>query len=146
MGLKAVSESVANPILHYANNIQGSISLLQAIQKCGVKTLAFSSSATVYCEFQYLPCNDGKPTKPMNPYRKSKIQVEEILWDLVAYDAGWKITSLKHFNSVAAHESRLIGEGSNGIPNNLMPYVAKVASNELPHSNMFGDHSACPWF
>ena len=138
-GLKAVGEAVANPILYYANNVQGSISLLQAMQKAGVKTLVFSSSATVYGGPQYLPYDESHPTKPMNPYGQSKLQVEEILRDLAASDAGWKITSLRYFNPVGAHESGLIGEDPNGIPNNLMPYVAKVASGELPHLNIFGD-------
>lgn len=138
-GLKAVGESVANPVLYYANNVQGSISLLQAMQKVGVKTLVFSSSATVYGEPQYLPYDEDHPTKPMNPYGQSKLQTEKILRDLAISDADWKITSLRYFNPVGAHESGLIGEDPNGIPNNLMPYIAKVASGELPHLNIFGD-------
>jgi len=138
-GLKAVGESVANPVLYYANNVQGSISLLQAMQKVGVKTLVFSSSATVYGEPQYLPYDENHPTKPMNPYGQSKLQVEEILRDLAASDFEWKIASLRYFNPVGAHESGLIGEDPNDIPNNLMPYVAKVASGELPYLNIFGD-------
>lgn len=138
-GLKAVSESVVNPVLYYANNVQGSISLLQAMQKVSVKILAFSSSATVYGEPQYLPYGENHPTKPMNPYGQSKLQVEEILRDLAASDPEWKIASLRYFNPVGAHESGLIGEDPSGIPNNLMPYVAKVASGELPHLDIFGD-------
>jgi len=138
-GLKAVGESVANPVLYYANNVQGSISLLQAMQKVGIKTLVFSSSATVYGEPQYLPYDEEHPTKPMNPYGQSKLQVEEILRDLAASDPKWRIISLRYFNPVGAHESGLIGEDPNGVPNNLMPYVAKVASGELPHLNVFGD-------
>jgi UDP-glucose 4-epimerase len=138
-GLKAVGESVINPVLYYANNVQSSISLLQAMQKVGVKTLVFSSSATVYGEPQYLPYDEDHPTKPMNPYGQSKLQVEEILSDLSASDPEWKIASLRYFNPVGAHESGLIGEDPNGTPNNLMPYVAKVASGELPHLNIFGD-------
>ena len=138
-GLKAVGESVTNPVLYYANNVQGSISLLQAMQKVGVKTMVFSSSATVYGEPQYLPYDENHPTKPMNPYGQSKLQVEEILRDLAASDPEWKIASLRYFNPVGAHESGLIGEDPNGIPNNLMPYVAKVAAGELPHLNIFGD-------
>jgi UDP-glucose 4-epimerase len=138
-GLKAVGESVANPILYYANNVQGSISLLQAMQKVGVKTLVFSSSATVYGEPQYLPYDEDHPTNPMNPYGQSKLQVEEILRDLAASDSEWKIISLRYFNPVGAHESGLIGEDPNGIPNNLMPYLMKVASGELPHLNIYGD-------
>lgn len=138
-GLKAVGESVANPVLYYANNVQGSISLLQAMQKVGIKTLVFSSSATVYGEPQYLPYDESHPTKPMNPYGQSKLQVEEILRDLAVSNPEWKIASLRYFNPVGAHESGMIGEDSNGIPNNLMPYVVKVASGELPHLNIFGD-------
>ena len=139
-GLKAVSESVVNPILYYANNVQGSISLLQAMQKVGVKTLVFSSSATVYGEPQYLPYDENHPTKPMNPYGQSKLQVEEILRDLAASDPEWKVSSLRYFNPVGAHDSGLIGEDPNGMPNNLMPYIAKVASGELPHLNIYGDN------
>jgi UDP-glucose 4-epimerase len=138
-GLKSVSESVTNPVLYYANNVQGSISLLQAMQKVDVKTLVFSSSATVYGEPQYLPYDEDHPTKPMNPYGQSKLQTEEILRDLAASDPEWKIVSLRYFNPVGAHESGLIGEDPNGVPNNLMPYIAKVASGEFPHLNIFGD-------
>lgn len=138
-GLKAVGESTANPILYYANNVQGSISLLQAMQNFGIKTLVFSSSATVYGEPQYLPYDENHPTKPMNPYGQSKLQVEEILRDLAASDNEWKIIALRYFNPVGAHESGLIGEDPNGIPNNLMPYVSRVAFGELPHLNIFGD-------
>lgn len=138
-GLKAVSESVDNPLLYYSNNVQGSISLLQAMQKIGIKTLVFSSSATVYGEPKYLPYDEDHPTKPMNPYGQSKLQVEEILRDLAVSDPKWKIASLRYFNPVGAHDSGFIGEDPNGIPNNLMPYVVKVASGELPHLNIFGD-------
>ena len=138
-GLKAVSESVANPVLYYANNVQGSISLFQAMQKVGVKTLVFSSSATVYGEPQYLPYDEEHPTKPMNPYGQSKLQVEQILRDLALSSCNWKIVSLRYFNPVGAHESGLIGEDPNGIPNNLMSYVTKVAYGELPHLNVFGN-------
>ena len=141
-GLKAVGESVANPVLYYANNVQGSISLLQAMQKVGVKTLVFSSSATVYGEPQYLPYDEDHPTKPMNPYGQSKLQVEEILRDLAASDPKWKIVSLRYFNPVGAHESGLIGEDPNGIPNNLLPYISKVATRELPYLSIFGNDYA----
>ena len=143
-GLKAVSESVANPVLYYANNVQGSISLMQAMKKAGVKTLVFSSSATVYGKPQYLPYDEDHPTKPMNPYGQTKLQVEEILRDLAISDANWKIASLRYFNPVGAHESGLIGEDPNGIPNNLMPYIAKVAFGELTHLNIFGNDYETP--
>jgi len=139
-GLKAVGESVANPILYYANNVQGTISLLQAMQRVRVKSLVFSSSATVYGEPQYLPYNEAHPTIPMNPYGKTKLQTEEMLSDLAASDPEWRIVSLRYFNPVGAHESGLIGEDPNGTPNNLMPYVAKVATGVLPHLNVFGDN------
>lgn len=138
-GLKAVGESVANPVLYYANNVQGSISLLQAMQKVGIKTLVFSSSATVYGQPQYLPYDEDHPTKPINPYGQTKLQVEEILRDLVISDPEWRVVSLRYFNPVGAHESGFIGENTNYMPNNLMPYVAKVASGELPYLNIFGD-------
>ncbi len=138
-GLKAVGESVANPISYYANNVQGSINLFQVMQKVGIKTLVFSSSATVYGEPKYLPFDEDHPKNPMNPYGRSKLQVEEILRDLADSDSEWKIACLRYFNPVGAHESGLIGEDPNGIPNNLMPYVAKAASGELPHLNIFGD-------
>jgi UDP-glucose 4-epimerase len=137
--LKSVAESIANPLLYYANNVQGSISLLLAIQKVGVKTLAFSSTATVYGEPQYLPYDENHPTKPMNPYGQSKLKTEEILRDLATLNSEWKIINLRYFNPVGAHESGLIGEDPNGIPNNLMPYVAKVILGELPYLNNFGD-------
>jgi UDP-glucose 4-epimerase len=143
-GLKAVGDSVANPVLYYANNVQGSISLLQAMQKVGIKTLVFSSSATVYGEPQYLPYDEEHPTRPMNPYGQSKLQVEDILRDVVASDSEWKIISLRYFNPVGAHESGLIGEDPNGIPNNLMPYLMKVASGELPYLNIYGDDYQTP--
>jgi UDP-glucose 4-epimerase len=143
-GLKAVSESVSNPVLYYANNVQGSISLLQAMQKVGVKKLVFSSSATVYGRPEYLPYDEDHPTKPMNPYGQSKLQVEEILRDLAVSDSEWKIASMRYFNPVGAHESGLIGDDPSGIPNNLMPYIAKVVSGELPHLNIFGDDYETP--
>ena len=99
----------------------------------------FSSSATVYGEPQYLPYDEDHPTRPTNPYGQSKLQTEEILRDLAVSDPEWKIASLRYFNPVGAHESGVIGEDPNGIPNNVMPYVAKVASGELPHLNIFGD-------
>lgn len=138
-GLKAVGESVTNPVLYYANNVQGSISLFQAMQKVGVKTLVFSSSATVYGGPEYLPYDEDHPTSPMNPYGKSKLQTETILRDVATSDLEWRIICLRYFNPVGAHESGLIGEDPSGTPNNLMPYVAKVAIGNLPHLNIFGD-------
>jgi UDP-glucose 4-epimerase len=138
-GLKAVGQSVTDPLLYYANNVEGSISLLQAMQETNVRVFVFSSSATVYGQPQYLPYDENHPTSPMNPYGQTKLQVEEMLQDLVASNSEWKVISLRYFNPVGAHESGLIGENPNGIPGNLMPYVAKVGSGELPHVRIFGD-------
>lgn len=138
-GLKAVGESVAKPLDYYANNVLGSISLMQAMQAANIKTLVFSSSATVYGEPQYLPIDEAHPTGATNPYGRSKLQVEEILVDVAKADPAWRIACLRYFNPVGAHDSGLIGEAPTGIPNNLMPYVAQVASGKLPHLNVFGN-------
>lgn len=138
-GLKSVSESVQDPVKYCANNVQGSISVLQAMQEVGIKTFVFSSSATVYGEPQYLPYDEEHPTNPMNPYGRTKLQVEQLLHDLARSDPQWAIACLRYFNPVGAHPSGLIGENPQGIPNNLMPYVAKVASGQLPHLNIFGN-------
>ena len=102
------------------------------------KLLVFSSSATVYGEPQYLPYDECHPTNPLNPYGQSKLQAEEILHDLAKSDPAWTIASLRYFNPVGAHESGMIGEDPNGVPNNLMPYVVRVATGSLPHLNIFG--------
>lgn len=138
-GLKAVAESVQNPIEYYANNVQGSISLLQAMKSCNVKTIVFSSSATVYGEPQYLPYDEKHPTNPINPYGRTKLQVEQILRDLCESDSEWRVAILRYFNPVGAHKSGFIGEEPNGIPNNLMPILNKVASGEISHVEIFGD-------
>ena len=138
-GLKSVAESVTNPVLYYANNVQGSISLLQALQKVSIKTFVFSSSATVYVESQYLLYDENHPTNPMNTCEKTKLHVEEILRDLATPDSEWNIVILRYFNPVGAHESGLIGEDPNGVPCNLIPYLAKVASGAPPELNIFGN-------
>ena len=138
-GLKAVGESVANPLKYFDNNVSGSIVLLLAMQEAGVKRIVFSSSATVYGIPQYLPYDEDHPLAPVNPYGETKLQVENILTDICGSDNSWQVALLRYFNPVGAHDSGLIGEDPNGIPNNLMPYVAKVASGELPHLNVFGD-------
>jgi len=138
-GLKAVGESVEKPIDYYENNVTGSISLFKAMRFANVRTLVFSSSATVYGDPQYLPLGEQHPTSAINPYGRSKLQVEEILADLAESDPEWRIACLRYFNPVGAHESSLIGEDPNDIPNNLMPYIAQVASGKLPHLNIFGD-------
>jgi len=137
-GLKAVGESVEKPVEYYANNVQGTISLLQAMQSAKVKTLVFSSSATVYGEPQYLPLDENHPTSATNPYGRSKLHIEEILNDLAESDAEWRIACLRYFNPVGAHESGQIGENPNGVPNNLMPYIAQVATGQRPCLSVFG--------
>jgi UDP-glucose 4-epimerase len=143
-GLKAVGESVANPVLYYANNVQGSISLLQAMQKVGVKTLVFSSSATVYGDPQYLPIDESHPTSATNAYGRSKLHIEEILKDVANSDAGWKIICLRYFNPVGAHESGLVGEDPRGTPNNLMPYIAQVVVGKLAKLQVYGNDYPTP--
>lgn len=143
-GLKAVGESVAKPLDYYANNLQGTISLLQAMQSCGVGTIVFSSSATVYGDPSYLPIDERHPTSATNPYGRTKLQIEEMLADLAASSPVWKIARLRYFNPVGAHPSGLIGEDPNGIPNNLMPFVARVAAGILPKLSVFGNDYATP--
>lgn len=138
-GLKAVGESDQDPLKYYDNNVAGSISLLEAMKRVNVKTIVFSSSATVYGEPQYLPYDEEHPLNPINAYGRTKLQVEEILQDLAISDSEWRIALLRYFNPVGAHESGLIGEDPNGIPNNLMPYIMQVASGKLPHLNIFGN-------
>ena len=138
-GLKAVGESVEKPADYYANNVQGTISLLQAMRSVQVKTLVFSSSATVYGEPQYLPLDENHPTSATNPYGRSKLHIEEMLKDLAASDPAWRIACLRYFNPVGAHESGLIGENPNGVPNNLMPYIAQVAAGQRAELSVFGD-------
>ena len=138
-GLKAIGESVENPVEYYANNIQGTISLLQAMQSAQVKTLVFSSSATVYGRPKYLPLDEIHPTSANNPYGRSKLQIEEILKDIADSDSDWRIACLRYFNPVGAHESGLIGESPIGVPNNLMPYIAQVASGQRAELRVFGD-------
>ncbi len=138
-GLKAVGESVANPLDYYANNVQGTVSLLQAMQAEHIKTLVFSSSATVYGQPQYLPLDEDHPTSATNPYGRSKLHIEEMLNDLAASNPEWRIACLRYFNPVGSHESGLIGENPNGIPNILMPYIAQVAAGQRTELNIFGD-------
>lgn len=138
-GLKAVGESVEKPIEYYANNVQGTISLLEAMKLTNIKTLVFSSSATVYGDPQYLPIDENHPTSATNAYGRSKLHIEEMLKDVANSDAEWKIICLRYFNPVGAHESGLIGEDPSGIPNNLVPYIAQVAAGRLPYLNIYGN-------
>jgi len=137
-GLKAVAESVKNPVEYHANNVQGTISLLQAMKCVQVKKLVFSSSATVYGEPEYLPLDESHPTRATNPYGRSKLHIEEMLNDVAASDPDWRIACLRYFNPVGAHESGLIGENPNGVPNNLMPYLAQVAAGQRAELSVFG--------
>lgn len=127
-GLKAVGESVEKPLDYYDNNVIGTHSLLMAMIACDVKTMVFSSSATVYGEPQFLPLTEDHPLSATNPYGRSKLMVEDILRDLYHADPTWRIAILRYFNPVGAHESGLIGEDPHGVPNNLMPFVAQVAA------------------
>jgi len=138
-GLKSVAESVQEPLQYYDNNITGSISLLEAMKSVDIKTIVFSSSATVYGPPNYLPYDEIHPLNPINPYGRTKMQVEQILQDLANSDPKWNIALLRYFNPVGAHESGLIGEEPCGAPNNLMPYIMQVSSGRLPHLNIFGN-------
>ena len=137
-GLKAVGESVAKPLDYYEVNVGGTVALLQAMQATGVRTIVFSSSATVYGEPRQLPIPEDHPLSATNPYGRTKLVIEDMLRDLHASDPAWRIAMLRYFNPVGAHESGLIGEDPNGIPNNLMPYVAQVGSGRLERLRVFG--------
>jgi UDP-glucose 4-epimerase len=139
-GLKAVEESFEKPIDYYANNVHGTISLLQAMLARQIKNLVFSSSATVYGEPQFLPVDESHPTVAVNTYGRSKLHVENILSDLALSDSEWRIACLRYFNPVGAHESGLIGDSPKGIPNNLIPYIVQVSKGNLPYLSVFGDN------
>lgn len=138
-GLKAVGESVEKPLGYYQNNITGTLNLLAAMSAAGCKRLVFSSSATVYGMSENLPFREGAPTSATNPYGMSKLIIERILTDLCASDPEFAIASLRYFNPIGAHESGLIGEDPAGIPNNLLPYIARVADGSLDYLRVFGD-------
>ncbi len=138
-GLKAVGESEKNPLKYYQNNVCGTLSLLEAMKNINLKQLVFSSSATVYGIPQYLPYDESHPLIPINPYGRTKFQIEQILQDIASSDKDWRIISLRYFNPVGAHESGWIGENPKGIPNNLMPYLVKVARGDLPELKIFGN-------
>ncbi|QHS09395.1 UDP-glucose 4-epimerase GalE [Sinimarinibacterium sp. NLF-5-8] len=144
-GLKAVGESVAQPLRYYQNNVEGTLTLCDAMQKAGVFTLVFSSTATVYGNAQTMPISEATPTgHTTNPYGSSKLMVENILRDLAAADPRWRIAVLRYFNPVGAHSSGKIGEDPQGIPNNLLPYIAQVAVGRLPKLNIFGNDYPTP--
>ena len=138
-GLKAVGESVEKPLEYYDNNVTGSLVLLEVMAATGVKTMVFSSSATVYGDPQSVPIREDSPLSATNPYGRSKLMVEEMLRDLYRADNSWRIALLRYFNPVGAHVSGLIGEDPNGVPNNLMPIVARVAVGKLPSLAVYGN-------
>ena len=138
-GLKAVGESVAKPMLYYKNNITGTLNLCEAMVAHGCKSIVFSSSATVYGSPKTVPITEDFPLSTTNPYGATKLMIEDILRDIYTSDNEWRICILRYFNPIGAHESGLIGEDPNGIPNNLMPYIAKVASGVLPCLSVFGN-------
>ena len=144
-GYKAVGESVRKPIEYYTNNISGALVLLDTMKKYGVKKFVFSSSATVYGEPERIPITeDCKTGGTTNPYGTSKLFIEQILKDIYNSDNTWDIAILRYFNPVGAHESGLIGEEPQGIPNNLMPYVARVAAGKLKELSVFGNDYDTP--
>ena len=139
-GLKAVGESVEKPLLYYRNNIDSTLTLLEAMKKFGVKNFIFSSSATVYGTPKEVPLVETMPTgSPTNPYGWTKLMMEQILTDTAHADPGMSIVILRYFNPIGAHESGRIGEDPNGIPNNLMPFITQVAAGRLPQLGVFGD-------
>ncbi len=137
-GLKAVGESTEIPLAYYQNNVSGTITLLRVMAKYQVKNLVFSSSATVYGN-NISPLNETMATSATNPYGQTKLMVEHVLFDLAKSDSSWSIACLRYFNPIGAHQSGLIGENPNGIPNNLLPYVAQVAVGRLAQLQVFGD-------
>lgn len=149
-GLKAVGESCMQPLDYYHNNIYGTMVLAEAMAEHGVKTLVFSSSATVYGDPHTVPIAENFPLSATNPYGRTKLFIEEILKDLFRADQNnasmvpWKIAILRYFNPIGAHESGLIGEDPNGIPNNLMPYIAQVAVGKLKELSIFGNDYPTP--
>jgi len=138
-GLKAVGESVAKPLLYYENNVVGTLHLLEAMKEASCKTLIFSSSASVYGDPKNLPITESESLKPTNPYGQTKFMIEEILRDLYTSDPVWRIARLRYFNPAGAHASGLIGEDPRGVPNNLMPFIGKVASGNLKMLSVYGN-------
>jgi UDP-glucose 4-epimerase len=143
-GLKAVGESVQEPLLYYRNNISGTVTLCEAMQAAGVRRMVFSSSATVYGVPERVPITEDFPLSATNPYGRTKLMIEEILRDLHVSDPAWRIVLLRYFNPVGAHASGRIGEDPNGIPNNLFPYIAQVATGRLEQLSVFGNDYPTP--
>ena len=143
-GLKAVGESVTKPLLYYHNNITGTLNLCKAMEKYGVKKLVFSSSATVYGHPETCPVKEDFPLSASNPYGQTKLMIEQMIRDFAFADETWSAAILRYFNPLGAHESGLIGEDPNGIPNNLVPYVARVAAGKYPQLTVFGNDYDTP--
>jgi len=143
-GLKAVGESVARPLDYYDNNVGGTLALCAAMTEAGVRRLVFSSSATVYGDPDAVPVREDHPLRPTNPYGRSKAMIESILQDLFRSDPAWRVALLRYFNPVGAHESGLIGEDPDGVPNNLMPFIAQVAVGRREALNVYGNDYATP--
>jgi UDP-glucose 4-epimerase len=143
-GLKAVGESVEQPLRYYDNNVSGSVVLFQTMEKFGVEMLVFSSSATVYGDPATVPITEDFPLSATNPYGRSKLMIEEILRDLARAEPSWRIALLRYFNPVGAHESGLIGETPSGIPNNLVPYIAQVATGQREKLSVYGNDYPTP--
>ncbi len=143
-GLKAVGESCKLPLTYFRNNLSGTITLLEVMQEFKVKNLVFSSSATVYGDPKRVPITEDMPLSATNPYGRTKLMIEEMLQDLYQSDPTWNIAVLRYFNPIGAHESGEIGEDPSGIPNNLVPYVAKVATGELEEIKVFGNDYDTP--
>ena len=138
-GFKAVGESVAKPLKYYRNNLDSTITLLEVMNEFGVKKIVFSSSATVYGDPEELPIKETAKLGVTNPYGATKLFIENILKDVYISDNECSLAILRYFNPIGAHESGLLGEDPSDIPNNLMPYIVKVATGELPHLNIFGN-------
>lgn len=143
-GLKAVGESVEKPLLYYKNNIAGTLNLCEMMNEYGCKKIIFSSSATVYGSPETVPITEDFPLSTTNPYGSTKLMLEGILSDLCVPDKEWSVILLRYFNPIGAHESGLIGESPNGIPNNLMPYIMQVAVGKLPELGVFGNDYDTP--
>jgi UDP-glucose 4-epimerase len=143
-GLKAVGESVAQPLMYFDNNVAGTVTLLEALADAGVRRFVFSSSATVYGDPESVPIAESARLSVTNPYGRSKLMVEQVLQDLAQSDASWAVGVLRYFNPVGSHPSGLIGEDPRGIPNNLMPFVAQVAAGRRERLSVFGGDYPTP--
>ena len=143
-GLKAVGESVAQPLRYFDNNVGSTLALLQAMARAQVRRIVFSSSATVYGDPETVPITESSRLQVTNPYGRTKLMCEDILRDQMAADPRWQVAILRYFNPVGAHESGLIGEHPNGIPNNLMPFITQVAVGKRPHLSIFGQDYPTP--